>query len=493
MSMRHRSANIAESFTLNLLTTLLLLRSTCINHLEKKPLDPANIAFIQEQLRSSITQSRSLESDVFVPKRLVDLGPRQDSTPILVTMNKKKPVHNISMNSPLVQDTRSSIWNQRGWVYQEKSLSRRKLYFGKRQIHFLGGQKIVSENGEVQIIRTECNNLHRNLPKNATLDYLADHKNPRDYWYRTVEQIAHLQWTVQTDLFPSISGLASQFHKVISSQYLAGLWADDLHCGLLWMQDNIGIGLISAPPQVPKTKLEFMNSLKENGSQLGPSWSWARPRSSGINSIVPPLHRLGARIRTHLRPEFSILEACVRTDSANPFGKIRAASLNVFGRVLAPQIEEGALHYKNDHFAELTFDWARPRFSPGFIDKELQAELLMFLVSSCCADPSDPSAPVEETKPIQHAAGELKMMVSQIHRPVYRKLYYNDSHLSGEKARAECSACQGPKARRDVWGFLIYPAERPGTYYRVGAFASRVGLGGSEIFNGAEDRKLELI
>src|SRR4051794_7158301 len=68
-------------------------------------------------------------------------------------------------------------------------------------------------------------------------------------------------WHYQTDAWqyqdpPALSGLATELQKQIHGHYLAGMWAEHLHNGLLWQAGDIKLTLPSSGP-------------------LAPSWSWA--------------------------------------------------------------------------------------------------------------------------------------------------------------------------------------------------------------------------
>lgn len=54
-------------------------------------------------------------------------------------------------------------------------------------------------------------------------------------------------FTFPEDKLPAISGLARVTAKKSGSKYLAGLWMEDLHIGLLW-KDSINCKLRRPPP-----------------------------------------------------------------------------------------------------------------------------------------------------------------------------------------------------------------------------------------------------
>ncbi len=63
--------------------------------------------------------------------------------------------------------------------------------------------------------------------------------------------------TVDSDRLAAILGLADRFNKITGARFLAGLWFEDLHRGLLWRETSGYTGLTS------------------NSASL-PSWSWIK-------------------------------------------------------------------------------------------------------------------------------------------------------------------------------------------------------------------------
>jgi hypothetical protein len=73
-------------------------------------------------------------------------------------------------------------------------------------------------------------------------------------WYRIVRQYSGLSLTRKEDKLPALSGIASRIEDIIKDNYLAGVWKNDLHNGLLWFRDG--------PAEASQT-------------YRAPSWSWA--------------------------------------------------------------------------------------------------------------------------------------------------------------------------------------------------------------------------
>ncbi|KAF2713411.1 HET-domain-containing protein [Pleomassaria siparia CBS 279.74] len=145
----------------------------------------------------------------------------------------RQAIHdNLASIGPLVQ---------RAWVFQERLLSRRVLFYEEHEM--------VWECRRAK--QCECGSW---LPHDT---YRTDQKRRDAYaWWHlsVVPQYTRLQITKTTDRFPALSGLATAFRHRIQDTYMAGLWLRHIIRGLLWRPVSTGT--------LP-------------GVYLAPSWSWA--------------------------------------------------------------------------------------------------------------------------------------------------------------------------------------------------------------------------
>ncbi len=85
-------------------------------------------------------------------------------------------------------------------------------------------------------------------------------------WHGLVEDYTRLLLTVETDIFPAISGPPKNIQQIRECRYLAGLWETSLLEDMLWFLDPWveagGLGVGSAWPDRPRTR-------------RAPTWSWA--------------------------------------------------------------------------------------------------------------------------------------------------------------------------------------------------------------------------
>ena len=89
--------------------------------------------------------------------------------------------------------------------------------------------------------------------------------NPDEAWYEVTETYTKRSLTEPKDKFPAISGIAKDVQKRRSQAYYAGIWANHLVRGLLWLPTQHGL----CRPSVERA----------------PSWSWA-PFDGAIQHFI---------------------------------------------------------------------------------------------------------------------------------------------------------------------------------------------------------------
>lgn len=88
------------------------------------------------------------------------------------------------------------------------------------------------------------------------------------YWVTILSTYVRCSLTKSSDKLIALSGIAKAFREVTGGTYLAGLWKDWLHYGLLW-----------------KTTPTSGSWIQRNES-YAPSWSWASVTSTGTGADV---------------------------------------------------------------------------------------------------------------------------------------------------------------------------------------------------------------
>jgi len=155
-------------------------------------------------------------------------------------------------------DVEGSTWNERGWTYQERLLSRRIIFFGEHQIYFECRTHRHSEDyGPPLKLKLPW---HKYLQQERGLVDLETH------WRRLVGQYSRRSFTFEKDRLPALAGLVFDTMLAAGSspvfdqplQYLSGHWNYELWSDLLWMPEDVA-------HQGP-TDRELLSRI--------PSWSW---------------------------------------------------------------------------------------------------------------------------------------------------------------------------------------------------------------------------
>ncbi|KAF2013651.1 HET-domain-containing protein [Aaosphaeria arxii CBS 175.79] len=162
---------------------------------------------------------------------------------------------------------------KRAWVFQERLLSPRVLYYEKHEMIWECRNTVQCECGSDLDLssyrQTHINPGGANEVKNCTSLEVCNLTRPEVAdsttfaWWRTaiVQNYTSLHLTRNTDRLPALSGLAKTILRKTQDAYLAGLWRSDLLNGLLWKANNVG-------------------PMFEPSTYIAPSWSWASVRSS---------------------------------------------------------------------------------------------------------------------------------------------------------------------------------------------------------------------
>lgn len=147
----------------------------------------------------------------------------------------------------------ASHLSNRGWVFQERILSRRILHFTTGGLFLEDASGIVTSRGSPPEIYDPSKDNKLNL---------EDANQNLCEWYRLVEKFTTCQLTVDTDRLPALLGLARYYEEQNDDgQYLWGLWSRSIHQGLLWINVD----------ESPKKLLQGYDAA----SGPAPTWTWA--------------------------------------------------------------------------------------------------------------------------------------------------------------------------------------------------------------------------
>ncbi|KAN0119360.1 HET domain containing protein [Hyaloscypha variabilis] len=127
---------------------------------------------------------------------------------------------------------------QRGWVFQERKLSRRMIHFGAEEVQRIGGGidlKVLPKQGANSLSST---------------------------WRNYVRMYSELQLTFEKDKLVALSGIAERMAKMFpDDRYIAGLWEKTLLLDLTW-------------------QTYFEMEVARPSSFRAPTWSWASTKSA---------------------------------------------------------------------------------------------------------------------------------------------------------------------------------------------------------------------
>ena len=187
--------------------------------------------------------------------------------------------------------------HRRGWVFQERHLSRRVLYFGKQVLWeclqaarcevFLDGmphhasEKALDE--LFQLRAGKRNETRQHGPEMTRGVYCL--------WRNLVRNYVLCSFTKIEDKLVAFAGIAQVFYEATGDQYLAGLWRSHIKEGLDW---------------------RVHEPVAKSSPYRAPSWSWAsidgpaRPELATAYSKYP----------------FEVLDAEVKLENTNPMSKV---------------------------------------------------------------------------------------------------------------------------------------------------------------------------
>lgn len=185
----------------------------------------------------------------------------------------------------------------RGWTLQERTLSYRTLYYGKRQIYWQCPSSRKAADGENLPVSASTSvwNLssdHSEWPNVLGLRDVDFESDPdaeltvHQIWRNVLKIYASRRLTKQTDKLPALAGMAAFVHNVYQDEYIAGFWLKDLLVSLVWTPVPIwGKGHAMRDYQISKPNWEMQEVVIEGVCTNGTD-SCCPPISQILNSIL---------------------------------------------------------------------------------------------------------------------------------------------------------------------------------------------------------------
>ncbi|PVH68875.1 HET-domain-containing protein [Cadophora sp. DSE1049] len=214
----------------------------------------------------------------------------------------------------------------RAWAFQERLLAPRTLHFHAEELAWECRAGVTCECGELEV-ETQSNISEDWRPTGWLKKSLTVVKNPKAttdqigyVWLDIVSEFSKLHLTKESDRMPALSGIASTMCDGIMGEYIAGIWRNDLPCGLLFERAR----------KAQHTSNDHRDLL-ETSDPSKPSWSWS---SFPLNEF-PISYDSVLRRKFVQDPEFSVLDARVNTGESakNRFSWPANTTLSVRGRV----------------------------------------------------------------------------------------------------------------------------------------------------------------
>jgi len=235
-------------------------------------------------------------------------------------------------------DIENAMLNQRAWVFQERAMSPRTLYFGRNQIYWECSSSRASEAWpSLRLLLTGLKYVyHSNIE--TMKENLEDADIRLHWWSELVRTYSKTRITVETDRLIALAGMAKSLGLGLGlgmeQLYLAGLWRKDLMLQLLW---SIG------------------HSSKRFGIRperyIAPTWSWASVRGEIWWLNLDPIFYFA-----------TLVDAKVTPITSDIFGQITSGFIKIRGPLVkglilnAPALRDHLPDFSLDQLVEADFD-----------------------------------------------------------------------------------------------------------------------------------------
>lgn len=217
--------------------------------------------------------------------KLSKLFPNESSSPCLPI--PQEPRYICCGILPATAAVNKSILNERGWILQERLLSRRILHWGSHEVSWECNELIASErlpsgygyeapHTLIWEQKNLSNRAHKEIRQTLHTRVLAngDHTftipSPQEMaivWHNLVEQFTSRALTVPSDRLPAISGLSNALgrsQRYSQSDYIFGMWKQIFFFDLCWIviqtPESTGTEEVKMPhPHVPSFSWASVN------------------------------------------------------------------------------------------------------------------------------------------------------------------------------------------------------------------------------------------
>ncbi|KAI9650962.1 hypothetical protein NHQ30_000998 [Ciborinia camelliae] len=128
--------------------------------------------------------------------------------------------------------------SRRGWVFQERLLAPRNIFFCNGVVLFECFEQRWSEPLGLDFDHLETTKAHAPITSIKSL-LPAQNKDNYDLWHRLIMEYSKTDLTIREDRLAAVAGIASRFKTILKDDiYLAGLWLSRLALDMLWTTHN---------------------------------------------------------------------------------------------------------------------------------------------------------------------------------------------------------------------------------------------------------------
>lgn len=222
------------------------------------------------------------------------------------TFGKIKKLHDDPFSHSL-----ASRLESRAWCFQERVLSSRILHYSMSQLYWECDYCFEAEEPKLSFgVSKGFSQIYSSAFAARRLD--LDVKNNVDlimiWCYHSLEDYCGRKLTYSSDRLPAISSIARLFNLQLRSEYVAGVFATEMHVGLAWAVQNP----LPHPENVAQSHF--------------PSFSWVAHAESRIR-----WHRFNFRDRVHT---CFFEHAEISRRSQDLYGAVESAKLTIRGRFI---------------------------------------------------------------------------------------------------------------------------------------------------------------
>ncbi|TGO27839.1 hypothetical protein BPAE_0036g00500 [Botrytis paeoniae] len=174
----------------------------------------------------------------------------------------------VGIKSFLLVGNPRRVWNtlversplsSRGWVFQERLLAPRNIFFCDKTVFYECHEQRWSESAGPDVKQFKNSWLEMRIKSLLP----APEEDNYSIWASLLQEYSNTEVTILHDKLSALAGIASRFKLILRNDvYLAGLWLSRLEFDMIWsthtgMKPEIGVQRSSLPKRSPYTRLTF--------------------------------------------------------------------------------------------------------------------------------------------------------------------------------------------------------------------------------------------